>query len=516
MGSAFIKICIGPAARRRGQAQHVRTGEVGGNQERSTGGSRRARRPITGQRFPIASRPSGIGGKALSKKPGSRFSYCQRMSTMQTRRAILTRMAAIAGGSATVAALGVSWEPLWAAQALADDPFPASRDVYKWPFAQNSIWNMPIGSSAQYHHARFQPYNAGNPLGTGDQYIARSGYKIEHEVICLQPNAPLTEVWWNAGSFSQEADRCGAMPDPNNGNQPRLLDRLPIPTNWVFSENSQAGQVKINGCFVGLRAPDSSGGARELVGLFAFARCAPGADAAARFVSSSTTGTWPRSWRLTGSDIFGEGRFGEHGGTHLSVLGGALRLGELRPGGGRIRHALKVILPQRVLWHAPAGVNNWVWPAFNGDSNSSNRGSDQRVVQGALFAIPPSVNLDTIGLETEPARQIAWTLQNYGAYNHDSTPAQTCAIGVEVGPAGDFRKQFRADWGFPMVREAYTDPNIARLRQDYSGWSDGANTGPWIRDLDRIFSRLHVITNNGPNTIGGGGTPRQPLAPPFR
>jgi hypothetical protein len=174
-----------------------------------------------------------------------------------------------------------------------------------------------------------------------------------------------------------------------------------------------------------------------------------------------------------------------------------------------------LVVPHRIQWHAPAGVNNWVWPAFNGDRNSGNLGSDPHVVQGALYALPPSLNLDTLGLETEPARQIAWTLQNYGAYNVDSTPAQTCAIGVEIGPAGDFRDQFRADWGFPMERHVYTDANILHLREDYTGWNDGANTGPWIRDLDRIFGNLYVITNNGPTTIGGGGTPRQPLAPPF-
>jgi len=29
------------------------------------------------------------------------------------------------------------------------------------------------------------------------------------------------------------------------------------------------------------------------------------------------------------------------------------------------------------------------------------------------------------------------------------------------------------------------------------------------------MTALHVVTNNGPNSIGGGGTPRQPLAPPL-
>ena len=433
---------------------------------------------------------------------------------MHSRRTVLTTIVAAAGAAVTGSVARASVRPTAGREMLADDPFPTSRNVFQWPFAPESIWNMPIGSAAQYHDPGFQTYNPADPLATGENYIARNGYRIEHEVICLRPDAPLTPVWWNAGSFDQTADRCVIMNDPDTG-QPRLLDTIPIPADWAFHEGTNAGEVKINACFVGIRPPDGNGVTKELVGLFAFARCTPGGHAAARVVSSSTTGTWPLSWRRTGSDIFGEGRFGEHGGTHLSVLGGALRLGELRPGSGRVRHALKIIVPQRIQWHAPDGVNNWVWPAFNGDRNSGNLGSDPHVVQGALYALPPSLDLNALGLETEPARQIAWTLQNYGAYNVDSTPAQTCAFGVEVGPAGDVRDQFRADWGFPMERHVYTDANIVRLRQDYSGWDDGANTGPWIRDLDRIFTNLHVITNNGPTSIGGGGTPRQPLAPPF-
>ena len=37
--------------------------------------------------------------------------------------------------------------------------------------------------------------------------------------------------------------------------------------------------------------------------------------------------------------------------------------------------------------------------------------------------IPPSVNIDSIGLQTEPGRQLAWTLQNYRAYVVDSMGA---------------------------------------------------------------------------------------------
>jgi hypothetical protein len=435
------------------------------------------------------------------------------MASIQSRRTVL-KAAALAGTAAAATFVG-SGRQLWAQDrsAAQEDPFPATRDVFTWPFARDSIWNMPIGSAAQYHHAGFRPYNPADPLAIEDHHTAPNGYNIEHEVICLQPGAPLTDVWWNPGTFDPEPGRCNRLPDPDTG-ELRRLDRIPIPAGWVFTEGAPANSTRINACFVGIRPPDSSGVTKELVGLFAFARCGAGSYATARLVSSSTTGTWQRSWRLTGSDIYGEGRFGEHGGTHLSVLGGALRLGELRPGGGRIRHALKIVLPQRLQWHAPDGVDNWVWPAFNGDRNSGNHGSDPHVVQGALYAIPPSIDLDELGLETEPGQQIAWTIQNYGAYNVDTTPKQNCALGVEVGPAGDFREQFLDDWGFPIWRKAHTPPNILRLRQDFV-WEDGTNTGPWLRDLDRIFSSLHVVTNNGPDSIGGGGTPRQPLAPPF-
>ena len=39
---------------------------------------------------------------------------------------------------------------------------------------------------------------------------------------------------------------------------------------------------------------------------------------------------------------------------------------------------------------------------------------------------------------------------------------------------------------------------------------------PWNRDMNRLFRQLREVTNNGPDSVGGGGQPRQPLAPPFR
>ena len=37
----------------------------------------------------------------------------------------------------------------------------------------------------------------------------------------------------------------------------------------------------------------------------------------------------------------------------------------------------------------------------------------------------------------------------------------------------------------------------------------------WSRDMDKIFLNLHIVVNNSPESIGGGGKPRVPLAPPL-
>jgi hypothetical protein len=33
--------------------------------------------------------------------------------------------------------------------------------------------------------------------------------------------------------------------------------------------------------------------------------------------------------------------------------------------------------------------------------------------------------------------------------------------------------------------------------------------------MNRLFAQLRLVTNNGPTTVGGGGAPRAPLAPPL-
>jgi hypothetical protein len=203
-------------------------------------------------------------------------------------------------------------------------------------------------------------------------------------------------------------------------------------------------------------------------------------------------------------DLYGKGVTGAHGGSGLSALGGSIRLGELRPGSATgPRHALKVnVYAKEALFNCASQRQCFRWPAVAADgdavgnygSASNNRNTAMKM--GALLAIPHTTRLAALKLETAPAKQLAWTLQNYGAYIVDDTAAPGFALNAEDGPDGSKRAEFKADWGFDMAQKV-------------------GDNSPWRRDLQRLVEALHVVNNNGPRSIGGGGVPRQPLAAPI-
>lgn len=331
----------------------------------------------------------------------------------------------------------------------------AKRNPLKWPFAKTSIWNMPIGSGARYVPAQI-------PEAT--EY----GMTVDEELIVMTPAAPATQVFTNLADWSQR-DRC-----PIEG---PLLFTVPIPSDFLWGDQRPGTP---NSCFAGLLSDG-----KTVVQTQPFTRCTAAARATSHYVFPNT-------------DLFSDGIIGAHGGSRLSAIGGSLRVGELLPGSPPIRHALKVNLnARRALWNCTVRADCHRWPAPVADNGAENfyGGSVPALKMGALLAIPASVPIATLQLETEPARRLAWTLQNYGAYVVDDTAWDVYALNIEVGPAGDVRREFRSAWGFSLSMKS---------RQE-----------PWSRDMVRLFSALHVVDNNGPQSIGGGGTPLQPLAPDF-
>jgi hypothetical protein len=120
-----------------------------------------------------------------------------------------------------------------------------------------------------------------------------------------------------------------------------------------------------------------------------------------------------------------------------------------------------------------------VWPAVSQDGNALNNYKGLNPM-GTLAAIPSTVDISALTL-TAAGRTLAIALQDYGIYIVDQD-------GSSLG--------------------LYAEPSLA------------VQAPQMLTDM-RNDLRLHLISyltpvmNNGPTSVGGGGTPLASLAPPF-
>lgn len=332
-----------------------------------------------------------------------------------------------------------------------------SRDPSQWPFAANSIWNMPIGSEAEYVHAHIPPVTEFCP-------------HADEDVIILKPGAPLTEIYHSAAGWSSR-DRC-----EKSGN--RVLMEVPIPGDFIadppYTPNMSAAILDADGQTIHQTQP--------------FHRCA-GSDHPTSMVNYPSV------------DIYGDGIEGAHGGSGMSSIGGTIRLGELVPG-GRVRHALKCSIRGQYAYYYDEETKGYRWPAVKSDGYASRMyGKLGQPVKecrmGALLAIPWWMDIDSMGFQTEPGRILARACQEYGIYAVDDCGTwDTYQICTEWSPEGRVEDEFRKSWGFPFT--VHKQPDL-----------------PWWQDVELLFMNLYVVSNNGPDRIGGGGAPLVPTAPGF-
>jgi len=343
-----------------------------------------------------------------------------------------------------------------------------ARDPYLWPFAQNSIWNMPIGSNATYTPANLEMPTKGM-------------LTLDEDYIVLTPDAPEMKIYWCSVRWG-EGDRC-------TPNQPlNLQANMPIPQSFVVSPTTWDGGKPNAGIAVLLKDK------RTIWQSQPFAHCTQGGDATTGYVYADN------------QDLYGQGYYGSHGGSRLSVLGGSIRNHELSPTSGPIRHAIKMNICGKKNLYYDAVNKGFRWPALAADAAApTDYGKDRTTPavtdcrMGALMAIPEKVTIESLGLETQPAKMIAQALQDYGGYVVDDTGWDVFAIETEWGPNGRFRDEFKKNWGFDFV---------VSMSQ--------ATSTQWGRDIVKIYKALNIVTNNSATSIGGGGTPRQELAPPFK
>jgi hypothetical protein len=178
--------------------------------------------------------------------------------------------------------------------------FPTTRDPLKWPFAQNSIWNQPIGSGAMY-----KPTNM----------IVPENVFPDENILIFAPSAPLTSIYKTTADWIADKKRCDTANIVFT-----QLDRVPLPVSFStdpgyygLTPNHAAAILMPNGRTIHQNQP--------------FHRC-------------GVSGTAVTGWILDSGDIFGPGTVGAHGGSRLSSIGGTIRIGELIPG-GIIRHSLQ-------------------------------------------------------------------------------------------------------------------------------------------------------------------------------
>jgi len=204
-------------------------------------------------------------------------------------------------------------------------------------------------------------------------------------------------------------------------------------------------------------------------------------------------------------DLYGTGITGGHGGSGMSYIGGSICVGEMRPGQVGMHHALKIDLNEYEYYHGSSMADSFKWPAVTADSNWTSYGitstgthganySNPAMKMGVLLAIPSSTMISSLNLQTEPGKELAWTLQNYGGYVVDSFYDCCMSFSTEEGAAGSFTAQFQADYGYP-----------------FTAWVGTGNA--WEQDVQKIRKALWAVSNNSATSIGGGGTPLQPLAP---
>ena len=345
---------------------------------------------------------------------------------------------------------------------------PACRDRFLWPFAASSIWNTPIGSSARYE-----------PAGIYSAELPTELHNDQEWIVHASPTDPLVDWVDDSGNFPGGCAATGGV-----------KAQLPLPPNFTTD-------CVPNNNGAGLLLPDN----RTLVQMQPFYRPQAGGAFRAWY---HTGAPQPFPWEV---DVLGDGALGAHGGSGLSSFGGAIRLGELLAATGPIQHALKLELWAHKYYFynytsgAPASC--FRWPAVGCDSycckdpSIGYGGTNPALVPGALLAVPPALAA-SLTPATVPGAKILAALTDYGGYLVDDTGSRQGggAFCAESGVNGEVEREY----GYSIRIEKPLTP---------------AQGGALFSDLVAIFKALHVVDNNGPGSVGGGGAGRQPPAPPI-
>ncbi len=359
------------------------------------------------------------------------------------------------------------------------------RDPLLQPFSPESIWNMPIGEGAEYVAAEL--------------IVPQSGMvTIDEDYIFMTPDEEDIDLLYSDGGWQQNIERRCVSTD-----EKKFLAKLPMPSDFIVSPETWDGRSPNAGIAVLLKDK------RHIYQGQPYAHCTEDGEYTVGYELN-----FNKEHPLGYEDLYGEGISGAHGASGLSALGGAIRVHELTPTSGPIQHALKINLYAALNLYIDRTNNcGHRWPARSEDSYASRdaagkgyytlRPSNLPVVKdcvmGSLFALKPDFDIEA--LRTEPAKVLAQTFMDYGAYVVDDCAWDVFGIAVEWGPNGRFVDEFKKNWGFKFT--------------DYAKGADSSQWSDWAKDIRDIYSNLNVVANNSKESVGGPGKRRVPMAAPL-
>ncbi len=388
------------------------------------------------------------------------------------------------------------------------------RSVYRQPGAIDDLYNLPIGSNAEFtDYQHFTP-----------EIDFATGYSLERDIVLFGPLAktwPLIPVYKHVRADSsgpRDADGVSWRFQKSYSRRERkepleIICWIRCPLNFEYKEISDINEVKGNGCAVAL-----SEDGRTMIHLYQFAKWA-GDD----FATAASLHTWPdEHYEAYGRLIDGKTHYGAHGGPLLR--GPAIMFEEAtfeRP----VDHALGMILPSRFMYHPPNvtqdelsarnGEEIWeyipgmhrIGPGIKGDSLSSYTGTDFYIRSGTHFALPHDISGQ---MRTTPGRNLAITLYRFGFYEIDAGAGQP-GFSWSFEPAGYARDRFTAKWGYSPRRVKTLDGGVPRIFNPANG---GENSDNWVLDLDDMMRHSRVIKRPHPSQFTSG-TPRWRAAAPL-
>ena len=258
----------------------------------------------------------------------------------------------------------------------------------------------------QYVHLE-QANRFGRDVRAGEPHtgIAPNAESDQHVIVMTPTTPPMTIVQNPAEPVGDQGQRC----DTSGA----LLANAPDPCRFRGASRDQNNLL-----------PAVAADGRTLIQGEPFALCSAGRPGTVEYFDT-------RRWTATST---GMGCVGWDGGSDVSALGGAIRLGEFVPG-GVVDHALQIDVDAPNLYHGSA-TTCFVPPASQCDGyGPSDTGGPTGTWDGLAPGASALLDLSSLGLDA-PGMILAEAFQDYGAYIANDADRSVNNIVTEHGPSG--------------------------------------------------------------------------------